>query len=245
MKYTAHYTVKWHDTDANRKVRPSAILMYMQETANLQLRAYGMPLDQIRDEKGLAFLLSRISIQYIEPLYAFDEIDVETWVSDGNGFRFPRNFCIYRDGKPVAKAFSEWALMNLKENRLMKTNEFSYGFEGDVSLDMTIPKRVHCPNGTEMKLIGERTVRYADIDYNFHMNNTHYPDMLCDFLPDVHEKRITGMALSYLHGADYNHTLKVYCGQNAGDFWFRTVDGDGTVCLEALVQTESFSEGCV
>ena len=29
MKHTEYYKIKWHDTNANREVRPSKVLMYM------------------------------------------------------------------------------------------------------------------------------------------------------------------------------------------------------------------------
>ena len=70
MKFTQHYTVKWHDTDANRMIRPTALFMYMQETANEHLAKEAISLDALRDEQGLAFLLSSISVVMYEPLYA-------------------------------------------------------------------------------------------------------------------------------------------------------------------------------
>ena len=85
---------------------------------------------------------------------------------------------------------------------------------------------------------GERTIRYADIDYNGHMNNTNYPDMLCDFLPDVLQTRVTGFVLSYLHEGTFGHTLRILRTETEGGYLFRTVDADGTVCLEAFVRTE-------
>ena len=62
MKHTENFTVKWHDTDAHRTVRPSEILVYMQECANLQLEHSGLSLDALRDERKLAFILSKIKI---------------------------------------------------------------------------------------------------------------------------------------------------------------------------------------
>ena len=75
MKFTQHYTVKWHDTDSNRCVRPSCLLMYLQETANLQLASVGVSLDTLRDERGLAFLLSTVSLRIYEALHTGDEIE--------------------------------------------------------------------------------------------------------------------------------------------------------------------------
>ena len=34
MKYTEHFLTKWHDTDPDLIIRPSQVLMYMQECAN-------------------------------------------------------------------------------------------------------------------------------------------------------------------------------------------------------------------
>ena len=237
MKYTHHFKVKWHDTDANREVRPSQVLMYMQETANLQLQASGIPLDELRDRHGLGFLLSRISVRMYEPLFAYDEIDVQTWICDSRGFSFNRCFAIEKEGRVVAEAFSVWALIDLRDRHLVKVEDFHYDFPADCTLQLDLPRRIHFPPTTPLEEVGERTIRYCDIDYNGHMNNTRYPDMLCDFLPDVFAKRVLGFTLSYLHEATFGHTLKVGRAKAEGGYLFRTVDGDGTVCLEAYVHT--------
>lgn len=239
MKYLHHFKVKWHDTDANREVRPSQVLMYMQETANLQLQASGIPLDELRDRHGLGFLLSRISIRMYEPLYAYDEIDVQTWICDSRGFSFNRCFSIEKEGRVIAEAFSVWALIDLRDRHLVKVEEFRYDFPADKTLELDLPRRIHFSPALKLEEAGERTIRYCDIDYNGHMNNTRYPDMLCDFIPDVFAKRVVGFTLSYLHEATFGHTLRVMRGDCDGGYLFRTVDGDGTICLEAYVQTEA------
>ena len=71
------------------------------------------------------------------------------------------------------------------------------------------------------------------------MNNTHYPNMLCDFTPDILSKTVTGFTLSFLHEAAYGHTLKVYRSEReGGGYFFRTQDESGNVCLEAMLITE-------
>ena len=96
MKYTEKMKVRWHDTDLYRCVRPSEILVYMQETANLQLESMGKSLDAMRDNEGLAFILSKIKLVFHKPLYAYDEISVRTWTCAGMGFSFNRCFDIHR-----------------------------------------------------------------------------------------------------------------------------------------------------
>ena len=238
MKYTHHYQIKWHDTDANREVRPSRILMYMQETANHQLEDSGLPLDVLRDREGLAFILSKISVCIYQPLFAYDEIDVMTWVSEGKGFSFLRYFCIMRGETVIAEAHSVWALVNIADRRLLRAEEFSVPAPVDTPLELDLPRRFRFPqDATEA---GERTIRYADIDYNGHMNNTNYPDMLCDFTPEILARRVSAFTLSYLHEATYAHTLKILRADVEDGHLFRTVDtASGNVCLDAYVRLEN------
>ncbi len=248
MKYTQQYTVKWHDTDAARRVRPSMYLVYMQETANLHLKAFGMSLDALRDEKGLAFLLSRISVRIYQQLYAYDQIEVQTWICESRGLHFGRCYCILRDGKVVAEAYSDWGLLDMNAKKLLRSNEFDYGFPPDAPLPAEISKRVRYPSLELMEQVGQRKIVYSDIDYNGHMNNTRYPDLLCDFTPDMGGRRVTGFSLSFLHEAALDHTLKVYRNEcrdtesNTDNFMFRTVDENDVVCLEGMLITEKADE---
>ena len=243
MKHTEHYTVKWHDTDVNRRVRPSQILMYMQETANLQLERNMCNLDRLRDERGLAFLLTRVAIRIYHPLWTHEEIDVQTWVCDGHGLAFDRCFRILRGDEVVAEAFSVWALMELGSQKLLRRDQFSYPFPGDEPLKLDLPLRFRVPHVEEMLLAGHRSIVYSDIDYNGHMNNTRYPDMLCDFTPEICDRQITGVVLSYLHEAAFGKTLAVYRKDNGEEHLFRTVDEDGNTCLEARLLTAPLTTG--
>ncbi len=239
MKFRRQETVKWHDTDANRCARPTEILAYMQETANLHLHAYHANLDTLRDERGLAFLLSRVSVELKAPLRAFDELEVETWVSDGEGSQFLRYFRIWRGEELVAEAASVWALLELKCHRLLRNSEFQYPFDGDEPITPKYPVRFRLPKLDQMERVGERRIVFSDIDYNYHMNNTKYPDTLCNFIPDIENRRVLGFSLSYLGEAAYGKTLSVYRNEEDGTFFFRmTNEETGKICLEACVFTE-------
>ncbi|MBQ9774071.1 MAG: hypothetical protein IJW30_05350 [Clostridia bacterium] len=239
MKFTQHYTVKWHDTDANRCIRPTQLMMYMQETANEQLADAGVSLDALRDEQGLGFLLSSISVEIHAPLHAGDKIDVQTWVCEGRGFSYNRCFCVKRGEEIVAEATSVWALMNLREKRLMRADEAPYDIEPEPMLVLDLPRRLRLPRAEEMETCGERRIVYSDIDYNGHMNNTHYPDLFCDFLPQILEKRVTGMMLSFVHEATFDHVLSVRRAASEDGYFFRTEDVGGVTCTEAYLRVAS------
>lgn len=241
MKFVSHYTVQWHDTDANRCVRPANMLMYMQETGSDHVRSALMSLDDMRDRLGLAFLLSSISVSFHAPLYAKDEIDVETWVCESKGFGCNRCFRILRKDEVIAEATSVWALMNLNTHRLVRAEDSPFQSEPEAALCLPFPRRLPPMHPAEMEMAGERRIVYSDIDYNGHMNNTHYPDLLCDFTPEIGNCRVTGMMLSFVHEATLGHTLQVYRIPTADGYLFRMMDGAQVVCTEAALQVVPFS----
>lgn len=242
MKYSEEYTVRWHDTDAGREAKPSALLVLMQETANRQLHTFGLsPDDELRDRRGQAFLVSRMTLRILQPIHAFDRVTVQTWICEGRGLSYPRCFRILRGGETVADAYSVWGLMDLRAKRLVPAKEFSYGFEADELPDASLTGRIRLPALSEMEEVGERVIRYSDTDYNGHMNNTRYPDMLADYLPSPAENRVTELSFSFLREAALGHTLRVFRAAEEGAYSFRTLDGDG-VCLEARLQTSPREE---
>ncbi len=235
MKYSQAYTTRWHDTDAWRRVSPSQLLVYMQETSNGHTTSLGMPLDQLRDEKHLAFILSKLRLAIYRPLYAFQDITVETWTSPERGYSSFRSFRIRRGDEIIAEADSTWALVDPEEHTLHKADEAGYPFIHEDAVALALPPRIRFPAGVPLEEVGRRTVVYSDLDYNMHMNNTRYPNMLCDFLPPEEIEAISGIVLSYLHEGAYGSTLTVLLAKEGKNRFFRTMDEAGTVCLEALI----------
>ena len=229
MKFVKEYTTRWHDTDATRIVRPTQLLVYMQETSNAHLDSTGHNLDRLRDEHSLAFLLSKTKIALYAPLYAHEQIRVETFTAESRAFGFNRYYRILRGDEVVAAADTTWALIDLNSRQLCKADAFDFGFEHEPSLDIGLP------HTGELELLGERRIVYSDLDYNMHMNNTRYADMLCDFMPLEDVPAIKGMSLSYLHEAAFGDVIKIYAKKSDGRYSFRTVNQNGVTCLEAEV----------
>ena len=237
MKFIQDYKTGWHDTDANRRVRPTQLLVYMQETSNRHLESMGHNLDKLRDSHGLAFLLSKIRLAIYEPLYAYEDITVETWTCESHGYAFNRFYRILRGEQVIAAADTVWALISLTDRQLCKTDAFDFGFENEDAIDIGLPTRFRVGKTETLTLLGQRKIVYSDLDYNMHMNNTKYADMLCDFMPYEEIPNIKGISLSYLHEAAFGNTIRVYCKTEDGKYDFRTVNEDGDTCLEAEILT--------
>ena len=234
MKYTENYKIKWHDTNADRNVRLSEYLVYMQETANLQLRANGTSLDDVRDEMRLGFILSKIKLVFHKGLAAYDDINVNTWTCPSRGFTFSRCFEIEKDGEKVAEAISFWALLNIDTRMLTRVDGFDLGLDSEEPLNIAVARRIKQPEA-ELALLGSRQIRYSDIDYNMHMNNTKYPDMICDFMPFEKIAKIKEMTLEFLHESALDDTLSFYGANEDNRYYIKTINQNGDTCLVAEV----------
>jgi len=249
MKFVNKIKTNWHDTDANRIVRPSKVVEYMQETANRQCEESGLPLEKLRDEKGLAFILGALSINMYKPLHAYEEIEVKTWCKEAKSYIFMRYFEILRGGEKIAEASSTWVLIDLNTKSMVRAG--NYGFIKDcfyyddpIDPSVLLPK-AKLSDDEELYEVGLRKICYSDIDYNMHMNNTHYPDMICDFLDEMTDTdkayRVSSMSLSYVKESHLGATLTVCRGKlrEDGRIYVRTLNEGGETCLDAIIGLET------
>ena len=236
MKFTYKIKTNWHDTDANRCVRPSKILEYMQETANRQCELSGLPLDKLRDERGLAFILGSLSLNIYSPLHAYDEIEVNTWCKEAKSYIFNRYFEIVRDGVVVAEASSTWVLIDLEKRSMVRADSCDFMVDcfyyDEPIAPERLPARARIPKDAELFEAGKRRIVYSDIDYNLHMNNTRYPDMICDFLDEMSSAdrawRVASVSLSYIKESRLGANLTVLRSemQEGGEVLVRTLNED-------------------
>lgn len=233
MKYSKQHQILWHDTDANRRMRPSQILVYMQETSNHHVASAGMTLDELRDDKHLAFILSKLRLRVYRRPLAFENVTVQTWTIASRGISTGRCFRMLCGDEVVAEADSTWALLGTEDRAFHRIEETEYEFEHEEPIELGMPNRIRFASDLRWERVGERPIVYSDLDYNMHMNNTRYPDMLCDYLPLEEIPRIRGFLLSYLHEAAYGDTVTVWSAKQDDCYYFKTVNQAGTVCLEA------------
>lgn len=239
MIYQETLTTRWHDTDATLAVRPSQTLVYMQEMAFCHLNAAGRNLDSLRFDKGLAFILTRLTLKFYTPIRPAERILAQTWVSEGKGVNFPRFFRLQKeDGTVCAEGASSWVLLDLNTHLPVRVSAFDYGFTPEEPLPFSTPRRFAQPD--DMVEVGRRKIVYSDIDYNGHMNNTRYPDMVCDYLPEGTVPRIHTMHLEFAREAAFGSTLSVLRGERQTDdgdtvYLIQTLNEQGEICLAAEV----------
>ncbi len=226
------------DIAPNGAVRPAALLRYFQEAINLQMHD-NPPSTEDLFANGQAFILSRTTMHIYKELSVYDEIEVVTWANTSKGATFVRSAQIFRRGELSADIITVWALLDINAHRLVRVKDAVLGIGTlDELPDIPLPDKVRFPE-TEKEKVGEKTVVYSDIDRNNHMNNTRYVDMICDYLPDVENKKVKSFTINYVTESRLGEKLDVYHTTDGENDYFCAVKEDGTHSVDVIMKLEN------
>ena len=242
MKYVEKDVVRSHDTARDDTVRPSILWRYMQEAANHSMREERPSYAELL-EKGLAFLLSRMTMRSCFPLYPYQPITVETWACPSKGLSFDRCYRVLdAEGRVAAEGIGTWALLDKASGKLVRVGEVDLHYSTDEPIEaLSQITRFRIPREIALETVGERTVYYSDVDVIGHMNNTNYPDMLCDFLPNPGEGRVSRVSISFQREAPLTSTIVIRRGEEKTEderlrrFYFETEVG-GQIGVQAMIE---------
>lgn len=239
--YSKEFQVLVHDVGPNFIARPSSILIYLQETANLQMHMQQPSYDQLFLD-GKVFVVSRMLVKTYDKIMQYDKIRVESWPCEGKGVTFKRCYRMFRGEQLVAEASSVWALIDRKDRRFLSQKDIDmsgYSFGEEIPLEgmrFVMPK-------TPLKKVGEHTVGYSEIDCNNHMNNANYPDVLMNVLPQLERYYVSEFSIRYVSEAKLGERFDIYCSElqkeeNDLVYYVRTEKTTGTNVMARMVLKE-------
>lgn len=234
MRYREEFSVMVHDVGHNDLARPSSVWRYMQEAANHQLQAEKPSFRELLED-GKAFILSRMRLVCGQPLRPYDRITVETWDCGGRGASFLRGYRVLRGAETVAEGDSVWALVHTADHTLCRVGDVQLCYSRDDPPDLPLPARLRLPE-EGFSPVGEKDVRLSDIDCMGHMNNTNYPDMLWDFVPEGDGRFLRSLMIDYRHDAPLGCRVDISRREEGDAFFFRT-HREGLVNVEARMET--------
>lgn len=242
--YTWEIKIASYDAGRDRRLRPSNQLKLQQEVGELQLSAGGLDY-QTFYRHGMVFVLTRTrTVIHRAPLLD-ERVRLRTWHRDSQGAQFFRCYQ-FLDGeeRPLIESVSAFALVDCETHKVLRASAFD-----QFGVDSQIGRFNGCPDPAKLKLpdglapAGERAIRWSDTDYNRHLNNTVYADILCDYLPGGMEgRRLTDYAISFLREAGEGETLSIAAAERplpgGGEAFMRGTHSRG-VGFEAWARYEN------
>lgn len=233
-------TIRVDSSDGDRydRLRPSALLRYFQDVATEHTILVGMDRDYLVSQYNGCWILTRVWFRLERPILVGEEIRVATWHRGISGIQVYRDFQLFAGEEPVGQAVSAWVVAHVENRKMLRPKTIP------AIADAPVPEGA---DGLQLKLIREpegkvfsyeKTVRYADLDINGHMNNTKYADLLLDvFTPEELESHfVSEMQLNYSQECRFGEQLAISRYEEGDSYYIDGCDGEGKRRFETVVQ---------
>ena len=221
------YTIHSYEVDAFKKLKISSLLQFLQESAGSHAASIGVGWDKLQ-EQDLFWVLSRITIEIEDMPTWGDEITVITWPKSSDNVFAYRDFLIFNTNnlvKPVVRATSAWALINIETRRPQRIELVagSIPVSDDENAIVEHPHKVDALPCAWNHSAG--VVKYSDIDMNGHVNNVRYFDWIADVYSQEHysEMSVGKLDVNFLSDAVLGDAYKVNMASKGGGVYLNNV----------------------
>lgn len=186
-KFRQPLTIPCYAADKDFSLRPTAFMDYAQEIAYLAASRLGFGYEAVT-EHHTAWVLSRMSIDFINPPKWRDNVSLDTWHKGTDGLFFLRDFEVKdKDENVLIAATSSWLIIDMQTRRLVRSDEMQKVLTFDVqctadALPEPAPK-LSMPKDVEKEILSPHVVLPSDMDFNGHTNNVRYAAWSIDCIP--------------------------------------------------------------
>lgn len=177
------FEVKTYDCTPRQELSATAFLRWSAELADLHLGEFALSYEQL-NRMGMVFLLTAIELRFTRMPKMREHGTIATWHRGTERVRFLRDTELCGEGgEQLAACTSEWVLVDPATHKVKRPSCLPE-LERVPLLDRPLLGAVPSLRLPEaMTAAGERRVGYADLDYNGHLNNTKYADIVSDWVP--------------------------------------------------------------
>ena len=220
-KVTDSLLVKCYEVDSAKKLKPTAFMDMAQEMAYQAAAVMHFGYDELI-AKGMAWVLSRMHIRFLDTPNWGDAIEIKTWHRGAFGPFFVRDFeVIGANGLRCIEATSSWVVIDVN-SRTMARPEDVLPSEDTACHDAAIETpsaKVMMPRGVEPEFVMTHKVAYSDIDLVGHTNNVRYIAMAMDCMGfDGNGLSVSEIEVIFHHESKLSDQIDLY----------RHTDGDIT-----------------
>lgn len=182
-------TFRFGDCTAEGCASIYAIMKLLSEMAGEDYERRGRGYELLL-EHGQAFLLSRIAIKFHRIPVHKQTVVASTWERDKKGVFFNRDFEIRSEtGELLICAKSLWFIVNPKTREVIRPTELYGGLDDGCMDSADCPPCRRIAADDSLQTLGERHIRYTDIDANGHVNNAVYGRIAQDWLPEEYRSK--------------------------------------------------------
>ncbi|RII28735.1 MAG: acyl-ACP thioesterase [Geobacter sp.] len=180
--YEKQFRVRTYEVDLARKLRPTALLNYLQDAAEDHARQLGVSVGDLM-KHNLTWVISRYHLRFLADSGTGSVVRIRTWPSSREGLFSCREFEVLADdGTTLALATSSWAVVDLATRRPVRLANHLPEYP-------LLSRRVIDDDFSPLPPLGEGVsempfrVRRSDLDLNRHVNNVVYVEWALETIP--------------------------------------------------------------
>lgn len=228
--------VATYDVGPDRLLTPSAQLRLQQEIGERHFAEGGLSFEGVASF-GMAFVVLQNNAVIHRRPAAGEPITVKTWSRNVKGMRF---FRCYRfedaNGNTLIDSIASFALVDLNEHTLLRPSQFPVEVEHQPDLSHGCPDPAKLKMPAQAEACGEHTVTLSQLDFNGHLNNTRYADIVFDHLPADTVGHMSGFSIAFSHEAKCGDRLTLFRTTDENGSWYVTAQNGGQVCFTAQIR---------
>ena len=189
------YIATMGGTDYFGRLKPSALMMFLENVAVEHVSGLGFGWDYTTRELNAAWIIVRTRVALKRPPLYGETLRLRTWAATPKNAYFPRETEIFAEDGSIGEASAVWVLADVDTRKILPPARFyeltGFRHRGDPRFEA--PARIS--TALEYRNAESFAVRYSDLDMNRHVHNTRYIDMAEDHLaverePDLWVKGI-------------------------------------------------------
>lgn len=217
MHYTQDFLLRADECGRDSTARLTSVTNFLQEAAGYHATLLNLGTDKLLPQ-GVTWMLLRFKVSLTHLPRWRDTVRVATWPSGVRGrLVATRDYtaCILPGETPFLTGTSEWGLVSIEQQRLLRLTDDIRALAPDAPPAAALPR---LPELTEAELTRDYPVRESQIDFNHHVNNSHYIAWIMDTLPAATEgMRLVDFDITYRLPALPGDTVSVRSQWNPGD----------------------------
>ncbi len=209
------FRVESRDVDFMKRATVMALGDYVLHTAGEDADANGFGVRELNATHNSSWVLTRMAMEVLRMPDEYEELTIQTWVSEVSRVMTTRNFRVFGRGRePIASAVTNWAMINLDTRRpmdLYTLNNYN-GMTQAVASPVDMPRRLTVP---EEEKRYNHTVVYSDVDFNCHANSMKYLQWVVDTLPleELSSKRFARIDINFIQESLHGQDLSIISGR--------------------------------
>ena len=193
------FTIKAFDCQPDARIKPNALMQYLQEAAARHAEQLGAGLADL-NEQNCYWVLANLRLEFTRRPKWNDGLTIRTWPSGLTRLVASREFVgIDQKGQECFRAGSEWMVLDQKSGRPRNLSRLDFDLPQTGPKALTTGLRRLQPAEGHVRA-GNLRVPFSALDFNGHVNNTEYLRWAIDALHDQFglASRIRSLEVTYL-----------------------------------------------